>query len=89
LWALPATHHPHFAALIPENELFRAREKVRTDLEVSEGLVRVRDFLAHGLEHNESDFDWSELIHTRQLAGPLYISASQSFAHLIKLFCIR
>ena len=33
--------------LIPENQVLRARKKVRNDLEISEGFVGVADFLAH------------------------------------------
>jgi len=34
-------------ALVPENEVLGSRQEVRNDLQVSEGLVRVSDFLAH------------------------------------------
>lgn len=37
----------HLHSFIPEDEVFRTRKEVRNDLEVSEGFVRVRDFLAH------------------------------------------
>lgn len=36
-----------FNAFIPKGEFLRARKEVRNDLEVTEGFVRVFDFLAH------------------------------------------
>ena len=34
-------------SLVPKDKVFRVREKIRNDLEVSEGFVGVPDFLAH------------------------------------------
>src|SRR3989304_6967202 len=36
----------HLHALFAEDEILRARQKIRNDSQVSEGLVRVLDFLA-------------------------------------------
>ena len=36
-----------FDSFVPKDEFLRARKEVRNDSEVSEGFVRVPDFLAH------------------------------------------
>ena len=45
--AAPAQGDRDFYAFVPEHQILGAREKVRNDLEVAEGFVRVPDFLAH------------------------------------------
>lgn len=45
--ASPAQRDGDVNSFIPNDEFLRAGKKVRNDLEVSEGLVPILDFLAH------------------------------------------